>query len=333
MWRHRQIARAAKQAAGLTGKDLLAIEYPEDRLLRRHLTLPDMTAQDVAQAAALDASSAAPFPSEDLVWGHACTAAPDGRLELDVVMASRKQIQAYLETLGEPRSASHQPEVWAWSDIGAPVVLQGFGEARRYRQLTQRRWAGWALLALACVLVAAIAVTPTAQLRLDAIAAVQSYDALHQRTAPLVSKRAALLKSTDQLALVEVITADRVRAVDVMDLLTRALPDDASLLGLQIAGSKILLNGQTSNTADLMQKLSAFPGLKDVKSPSAATRPLGASKESFTIELQLADGWHQPVRPGAAPDPSTGGQRSAWPTVDATRGNAADGPSKARAPS
>ena len=80
-----------------------------------------------------------------------------------------------------------------------------------------------------------------------------------------------------------------------MGLLTRALPDDSSLLNLQIQGSKIRLTGQTTNTADLMQKLSAYPGLRDVKAPSAATRPLGANKESFTIELELTqDNLRQP---------------------------------------
>ena len=122
----------------------------------------------------------------------------------------------------------------------------------------------------------------------EAIAAVKSFDALQQETVALVNKRSSLSKAADQLAAFDEIQSEGVRALDTVGLLTRALPDDTSLLNLQIQGSKVRLSGQTPNTADLMQKLSAYPGLRDVKAPAAATRPLGTSTESFSIELELA---------------------------------------------
>lgn len=44
----------------------------------------------------------------------------------------------------------------------------------------------------------------------------------------------------------------------VLDLLTQALPDDTSLLNLQLQGLKVTMAGQTTNAAALMQHLSSL---------------------------------------------------------------------------
>ncbi len=290
-WREGQALQAVAPTETATAGLLTAVEYPEDRLLRRRLTLPDMGAAEVAQAAALDAVTASPFRSDDLVWGHRCTPLTSGKLQVEIVLASRTQVQQHLDRLGEPLAGQKNPEtwveVWAFAEGSTPVVIQGFGEGRRARRQARQRWLLCGLLLLAWCLLLGIAITPTAQLRLQAIEAVQAFESLQQKTAALVLKRESLSKATEQLSSMDAVLSERVRAIEVMGLLTRALPDDSSLLNLQIQGSKVRLTGQTANTADLMQKLSAYPGLRDVKAPSAATRPVGANKESFSIELEL----------------------------------------------
>jgi general secretion pathway protein L len=115
-----------------------------------------------------------------------------------------------------------------------------------------------------------------------------------------VLKRESLSKTAEQLAALDAILSERVQAVEVIGVLTRALPDDTSLISLQMQGSKIRISGQTPNTADLMQKLSAYPGLRDVKAPTAATRPLGVNKESFSLELELTPEAFRASEPGRA---------------------------------
>lgn len=274
-----------------TAARLTAVEYPEDRLLRRQLTLPDMTAAEVAQAAELDAVTSSPFRSGDLVWGHRCVRLPSGTLLVEIVLASRKQVQQYLDQL-EVRLVGPKPletwvEVWAWTGSVAAVVIRGFGESRRTRRQTRQRCLLSGQLFLLWGLLMGIAITPTAQLRLQAVKAVAAFDTIHQKTSALVLKRESLSKTADQLKVMDEILSEQVRTVETLGLLTRAIPDDTSLLTLQIQGSKVSLTGQTSNTADLMQKMGGYPGIRDVKAPSAATRPLGTNKENFSIELEL----------------------------------------------
>ena len=319
MWRQGEPPKHVPPTDSSTdGKDgLTAIEYPEDRLLLRRITLPDMSLAEVAQAAELDAVTASPFRSDDLAWGHRCTPLPSGQLLVDIVLASRKQVQQHLDRSADRLAGRSRPETWVevWALPGGihskPVVIQGFGENRRARLQDRQRWLLTCLFLLAWGLLLGIVVTPTAQLRLQAIEAVHAYDRLHQDTSALVLKRESLSRANDQLAAVDEILAERVSALNVMGLLTRALPDDSSLSNLQIQGSKIRLTGQTSNSPDLMQKLSANPGVRDVKAPSAMTRSLGTNKESFLIELELTPAAMQVAAASRAASPAASANMSA----------------------
>jgi general secretion pathway protein L len=54
-----------------------------------------------------------------------------------------------------------------------------------------------------------------------------------------------------------------------------------------VQDSKFSLNGETPNTAALMQLLGAQAGVKDVKAPTAAVKPRGSERETFSIEFTL----------------------------------------------
>ncbi len=169
-----------------------------------------------------------------------------------------------------------------------PVVFGGFGETRRMAHAKVRQRAAAALLVVALGLMTAIAVTPVARARLRAMDAQQAADELTKRVEPLIRQRAVLLRNVETGQALQDLLADRVDPLFVMDLLTRVLPDDTSLLGLNIQGSKVSITGSTSDAAALMQQLSTRPELRGVKAPTPATRPLGTSKDSFNIEFTIA---------------------------------------------
>ena len=153
---------------------------------------------------------------------------------------------------------------------------------------------------------AAIAITPTAQLRLRAIEAVRSYDAIAQRTAPLVKQREALLQSVEQLGSLAEVLADRIEPLRILDKLTQVLPDDTSVQSFKLQGAKLTIVGLTANASSLMQLLGNQPGLRDVRAPSAATRIPGALKESYVIEFTLDPqlyGVVSAAEPQASPKP------------------------------
>jgi general secretion pathway protein L len=137
------------------------------------------------------------------------------------------------------------------------------------------------------VLLCAIALTPTAQLRLRAIEATHAYEVLQQQAAPAQAQREAYLHSVEQLTQVRGVLAERAAPLRLLQLLTETLPDGSFLHSLKTQGLKVTVQGMTPDAAALMQALGRVPGLREVKAPSAAVRNPGASLDSFLIEFQL----------------------------------------------
>lgn len=277
---------------GVSGKGIqapfVAVELPDELLLRRTLTIPAMGEVDTASAAALQVRTVSPFIEQDLVWGYRTRpGAAGGANFLDLALASRKQIAQYLEAQTK-RLGGKTPEVWVDLAAGAPIVFNGYGEGARLASGARGRWARYGLLASALILMAAIFVTPTLQLRARAIEAVGAYDDVVHRTPALVKEREVLMQSVEKLNVLSELLAGRVEPMRVLDRLTKVLPDDTALQGFTLKGPKVTITGLTANASALMQILGEQPGIRDVRAPTPTTRVAGAnSKENFVIEFSL----------------------------------------------
>lgn len=275
-------------AAVASDAGFVAVELPQARILQRSLSVPAaMSDTDLAHAAALEARTASPFAAHDLVWAYRAQTPRRGTCKVEIVIASRRQIAQYLTEQADRLKGLPVPEVWALTQGAGPLVLNGFGEAARHAFAARRRRIGYGLLMLALALVGAIATTPTVQLRSRALQAAAAYDILAARTAPVVRQRELLLQSAEHLNGLAELLADRMEPLRVLEKLTQVLPDDTALQSFKLQGAKLTLSGLTSNTASLLQLLGEQPGLRDVRSPSAATRMGASGKENFSIELML----------------------------------------------
>ena len=267
-----------------------AILLPEQLLLRSQISLPALQSQDLLAALNLQVSGLNPFPVDELVWTHQLasqrSASGDG-MPVQVVLASRKLIASYvLQTYPDIKPDS--AELWlAGVSPFAETLLPGFGEAARLRKAKRWRWVSTLLALLVLLLALTMAATPTAQLYLRAREAYAAMAALQQKAKPILQQREALVKSTDQLGNLAELMGKPVPPLRILKLLTDALPDDTSLLSLQVQGLKVSLTGQTVNSAALMKQLGSTPGMRDVTAPTPAVKPLGVPRESFSIEFTL----------------------------------------------
>ena len=265
-----------------------AIELPPERVLQRSLHMPAaMPATDLAQAMALEARTSSPFAAHDLVWGCRVHPPRRGICQVDMVLASQRQIAQYLAEQAARFEGLAAPEVWVLNAQGQPLVLNGFGEGLRHAFAVRRRRWGYGLLALAVTLGFALAATPTLQLRMRALEAMEQHQALAERAAQVVRQRELLLQSAEHLNGLAELLAERMEPLRVLEKLTDVLPDDTALQSFKLQGAKVALGGLTSNTASLLQLLGEQAGLREVRSPSAATRMGLSGKENFSIELIL----------------------------------------------
>ncbi len=275
-----------------------AVELPEALRLDCRLRLPPMPEADLHDAVALEVRTQSPFDPADLVWGFRARPGEGGALDVHAVLASRRAVASHLAGLAE-RVGPRAPEVWACDDAGRAVVVRGFGEAARERRAARGRWLAASLLVVALGLAAAAAITPTVQLKLRALQAAEATRQAEQRAGPLLAQREALVRAQADVDALRTLLAERVEPLAALDLLTQAIPDDTFLQRLQLQGTKVTIGGQTPNTAALMNALSSQPGVRDVRSPTAATRAMGG-RENFTIELSLAPPAAPPAAAGAA---------------------------------
>ena len=277
-----------------------ALVLPEDILLRRSLVMPSLAQAELQAALALQLQTFSPFPPEDMVWACEVQQSEDGKTQhIHAAISSRKLIAQHLATL--PTEATlGDIEVWVpHLQDGHFAVASGFAENQRHRRSAAWRWVSAGLLVLALALVVGIVATPSLQLYLRSKQAEAALDALHRKALPVLAERESFTQVTDKLTQLGEHFNQSVAPRPVLQLITEALGDDTSLLSVQVQGHKVSLTGQTANASALMKKLDNLPGLRDVRAPAPATKPLGATRESFTIEFSMDPAQWPTVSPDA----------------------------------
>ncbi|MDO5624434.1 MAG: PilN domain-containing protein [Pseudomonadota bacterium] len=265
--------------------------------------LPHLAPADLAHAVQLEVQSSSPFPPGDTV--HGFTAMPAGdTLRVELAITSRAQCQAALARAGA--GAGDDAEIWLQPPPaqaqGAyrPLVLRGWGEAARERRVQrgQLRQLGWVGLVLALLL--ALALTPTAFKRQQAIEAQRALDAVQRQAAPQIAQRDALMQRTQSLEAIAALADQQLALAPVIDMLTRAVPDGAWLTSIRVEGDRVVLNGQADDAAALVQRLATQPGVTGARLSSPATRGAGDKKERFVIELHASAQRYGPIRAASA---------------------------------
>lgn len=261
---------------------------PDELVLWRTVSMPKLGGDELRGALALDVMGASPFSPEDLIWLHTPPLRDGAGMKTAVCLVSRKIVNKYLATHQTTPNSPDAFEVWVQSpDQVELMMVPGFGEKFRQKLSGRGQRINISLIALLTALGMAMAITPTWQLRLRALQAVQDYAQLQSRAAPAVKNREQLLLLETQLEQIKTQIDKSIQPEVALASLTQFMPDDAYLTGLQMQGNKITLIGLAPNAALLMQKLSAQAGVKEVRAPTAAIKARGTDRENFNIELTL----------------------------------------------
>ncbi|MDR2093435.1 MAG: PilN domain-containing protein [Azoarcus sp.] len=265
-----------------------AIVLPENLLLRRVLPMPSLSAPARQEAIELALTGASPFPPEKTVWGWRARPTASGT-EVELVMASREHVDDFLSHAVNRR---YLPEIeaWAMSAAGdAPIILQGYGEARRMLRTRRRYGKIGALAALSVLLFLALLASPVLRKQWDVSDLDARLDAAGREVAPAVADRDALAQAR---ARIDAMAAWADAHPDPRTLLGRLsilLPDTVHLTRLELHGRNVTLTGQADNAAQIMEILTAHPGFHDVRARAAITRDPASGRESFSAEFRFSD--------------------------------------------
>jgi len=263
----------------------VVLRIAPELLLEREVSLPLATEPDLGNALRYSIDSLTPFAADELFWSWAVTLRDrvNRRLHLRLSLVSKAAVaplMAALARLGVTPKLLEFP----LSDTETRTIALTDAASRR-GMLRQHGWAAATATAVGAML--AITVLPIA-LDISALSATEAQiEALRPRVAQVEALRRRLTANADDI---DVVTRERGRvgdALQVIALLTTALPDDTYLTELSLQQRKLALTGQSVAAAKLIVALSAEPMLHNPEFVAPVTRAPMGGRDMFSIQAEL----------------------------------------------
>lgn len=279
----------------------LMLSLPPSLTLRRKLTLPVATEENLAQTLAFELDRYTPFKPDEVHFDFRICSRDASRqtIEVDLAVVRRADVDRLtgdVSSWGLPiRGLAFDGEVLG----GNPANGVGMAEPGPHRRGTLWRIA---LAVLAVLLLAALLAIPVWQKRTAAIAllaplaearqAARETDALRDRLNRLVGEHNAL--------------PDRKWAspslLQILEELTLRLKDDTFVLNFSFDGKAVVLQGESASAAELVEVLEASPLFINVVFKSPLTKLQGGTHDRFHIGLEISpEGMLKPPADTATP--------------------------------
>ncbi len=281
---------------------------PASDALRRPLVLPAAAADRLRDVVRFEIDRQTPF-APDAVRYDACIRhrRDDGQLDVDLVVMARARFDAALAPLGGIATALAGVDVA--DEHGRPLGVNLLpGDARSARQAPMRGWH----LALAAFTLAAVVFTGWRMLE-NRRAAADAFEAALQARAgqarQAAAKRQQLIELVEGMNALDRARAERPTAIEVLDELSRRLPDTTYVEKVSLEGDQLVLIGLSAEASALVGKLQGSP-LWRSPALSGAVQPDQASRrDRFTLTAQLV-GSTAPATRSPTPAGANRGERA-----------------------
>ena len=264
--------------AGLLPHLATGLRLPRSAVLSREVVLPLAAARDLPNVLGFEMDRLTPFAADEVYWGVSGVT-PDrarAKLRLTLSIVLRAQAEALRNALARVNLAPSFIETAAGRiELAATRVQPGLGLHRGLSALC-------AVLALACLVTPflrqQIALDQAAQEITAATPDARAAQELRQQLATAAQGRAAIAQARH--------AGD---ALQVLSVLTAALPDDTWLSDLTLKAGDLTFDGQSANAAQLIGLLSAVPGLRDPSFSAPVTRSADGKADLFSLHATVAE--------------------------------------------
>ncbi len=272
------------------GTKRLGLVLPPEQMLKRHIELPIAARDNLRQVLGYELGRHTPF-SADHAWfdyREKRLDAARGQIELELLVAAKRPIEESLQHLRE----------WG-REIEVVAPLDELGTTPRYANLLppglrpgigwQRKAAYFLLLCVPVLLLAVALMLPLWQKREQAVALNTEVQMAKKRAAVIDGLRIEL----DQVGLeYRYLLEKKYRqpaAIEVMEEVTRLLPDDVWLTQLDIKGDEVLLSGEMASSMPLIRQLEKSSLMQD----ASFRAPLVKGRNNavrFSVAAKLTEG-------------------------------------------
>lgn len=259
---------------------------PTESVLHRRLLLPAAAAERLRDVVRFELDRQTPFTADQVCFdARILERREDGQLEAELVVTPRARFDMALQAL-EPLSADLVGVDVAAAD-GEPMGVNLLpSESRRAGRAPHRglHW-GLASIALLALVFGAWQMLDNRRAAADAFEAqMESRSAEARRVS---AKRQQLVELTQGVITLDQTRASRPTTVEVLDEVTRRLPDNTYLEKLSIEGQRLLLIGLSPEASGLVARLQDSPLWRN-PALSGALQPDARSRlDRFTLTAEL----------------------------------------------
>ena len=282
--------------------------------LRRRLALPAAAAERLRDVVSFEIDRQTPFAADAVAYDARVLSrrTGDGQLDAELVVVPLATLQPRMAALGP--LATTLAGVELADSAGVPLGVNLLPPAQRRQRTDPWRVWNWALAAIALVALAAGLWQVLANRRAAADAFEAGIDARAADARRASLQRQRLVDAVQGQAFLDQMRAGRPSAIEIMDELSRRLPDSTYLEKLAIEGDKLILIGLSSEASSLPGRLEGAklwraPALTGALQPDPRTQ-----RDRFTLMADLAV-----VPPGIQNRASANEERADAGPADAAR--------------
>lgn len=290
---------------------------PAATCLRRRLLLPAAAADRLRDVVGFEVDRQTPFNADAVVYDARVLGRrdSDGQLDVELVVVPRTALAPQRAALGG--LAAELAGIDVADADGRPIGVNLLPpDERRQRRDPWRLW-NWGLAALALTACGLMLWQVLQNRRAAADAFDQQIAAQANAGRQAAAQRQRLVALVKGQAFLDTQRAARPSAVEVMDELTRRLPDNTYLEKLSLEDRRMMLIGLSSEAPALVGRLQ---GADQWRSPAlaGALQPDPASgRDRFTLTAELtAAAPPRPAPPASAASPTAGTDAVVEPEVD-----------------
>ena len=260
---------------------------PAGSALRRPMTVPVAAADRLREVLGFEIDRQTPFAAGEVCFdARVIRRRSDGQLDVELVVVPRAAFDAAISALGD--AGTGLAGVDLDDDGGSPLGINLLPEAARERRADPgQRWN------LAFAMLALLAVATAMWMILDNRR--QAADAFEQASQPLIAQarqasdqRRQVADHIEGMQYLDQLRAAQPAMIELIDELSRLLPDGTYLEKLAVENGRLLLIGQSTEASALVQQLgnSALwhaPALAGALQPDPRSR-----RDRFTLTAEVA---------------------------------------------
>lgn len=265
----------------------IILRLPPKQALSKVVTLPMAVEENLRQVLGFEMDQQTPFKAEQVYYDYQILKkeAASRQLSVHLTVVPRRFLDGILERLD---TQGIEPDIVDVATTGSsPAAINLLpSERRRPRRPTLQRL-NLSLAGLACLLLIAALVLPLwRKARLEEH--LQAEIATVQKEAQSVSAlRRQLDELTRQAHFLAEAKATSPVAIQVLDELTRLLPDGTWLYQLEINGKEVVMQGESPASSAIIGLIEASPLFRNVtyRSPVTQNRTTGAERFNLAVEV------------------------------------------------